>query len=79
MVGCYDRFEYPNILPDTTFDMLFYLRGVPPAVVKTIQMYRGVVAFITLQLIALVIVGLYPPLVNYLPNRSSLCRGAPPA
>ncbi|MGB0263166.1 MAG: TRAP transporter large permease subunit, partial [Henriciella sp.] len=45
---------------------LFYLRGVAPAVVKTIQMYRGVVAFITLQLIALVIVGLYPPLVNYL-------------
>ena len=57
---------------------LFYLRGVAPAVVKTIQMYRGVVAFITLQLIALVIVGLYPPLVNYLPNRSSLLSEAAP-
>jgi chromosome segregation ATPase len=41
-------------------------------------MYRGVVAFITLQLIALVIVGLYPPLVNYLPNRSSLLSEAAP-
>ena len=58
---------------------LFYLRGVAPAVVKTIQMYKGVIAFISLQLIALVIVGLYPPLVNYLPNRvSMLGETAPP-
>nr|MBX2825726.1 TRAP transporter large permease subunit [Gammaproteobacteria bacterium] len=43
---------------------LFYLRGVAPAVVKTINMYKGVIAFIVLQLIALGIVGYYPPLVN---------------
>jgi len=58
---------------------LFYLRGVAPAVVKTINMYKGVVAFIILQLIALAIVGYYPPLVNYLPNRMSLLsETAPP-
>ncbi|MEO1612310.1 MAG: TRAP transporter large permease subunit, partial [Pseudomonadota bacterium] len=58
---------------------LFYLRGVAPAVVKTVQMYKGVVAFIGLQLTALVIVGLYPQLVNYLPNRTSLLsETAPP-
>lgn len=58
---------------------LFYLRGVAPAVVKTIQMYKGVIAFITLQLLALAIVGIYPQLVNYLPNRSSfLSDSAPP-
>ena len=58
---------------------LFYLRGVAPAVVKTVQMYKGVIAFIGLQLVALVIVGLYPPLVNYLPNRVSLLsETAPP-
>ncbi|MDD9909461.1 MAG: TRAP transporter large permease subunit [Ahrensia sp.] len=58
---------------------LFYLRGVAPAVVKTIQMYKGVIAFIGLQIAALVIVGLYPPLVNYLPNRVSfLSETAPP-
>ena len=58
---------------------LFYLRGVAPATVKTISMYKGVVAFISLQLLALLIVGLYPPLVNYLPNRSSfLSESAPP-
>ncbi len=58
---------------------LFYLRGVAPAVVKTIQMYKGVIPFIGLQLSALVIVGLYPALVNYLPNRSLLMsETAPP-
>ncbi|MFC6658029.1 TRAP transporter large permease subunit [Roseibium salinum] len=58
---------------------LFYLRGVAPAVVKTIDMYKGVIAFICLQLVALGIVGLYPQLVNYLPNRSSLLsETAPP-
>jgi len=58
---------------------LFYLRGVAPAAVKTLQMYKGVVSFIGLQLLALVIVGLYPSLVNYLPNRSLLLsETAPP-
>ncbi|MCO4826179.1 MAG: TRAP transporter large permease subunit, partial [Amylibacter sp.] len=58
---------------------LFYLRGVAPAVVKTIQMYKGVVPFIGLQLLALVIVAWSPPLVNYLPNRVSLLSdNAPP-
>lgn len=58
---------------------LFYLRGVAPAVVKTIDMYKGVIAFIGLQLIALLIVGLVPQLVNYLPNRSTLLsETAPP-
>lgn len=58
---------------------LFYLRGVAPAIVKTLQIYKGVIAFITLQLIALAIVGYYPKLVNYLPNRMSfLSDTAPP-
>lgn len=58
---------------------LFYLRGVAPAAVKTLQMYKGVVPFIALQLLALVIVGLNPPLVNYLPTRISLLgETAPP-
>ena len=56
---------------------LFYLRGVAPAIVKTVQIYKGVIPFIGLQILALVIVGLYPPLVNYMPNRGhgrGLCR-----
>jgi tripartite ATP-independent transporter DctM subunit len=58
---------------------LFYLRGVAPPSVRTIEMYRGVVAFISLQLLALVIVGAFPPLVNYVPTRSYLTsETAPP-
>ncbi len=58
---------------------LFYLRGVAPAIVKTVQMYKGVIAFILLQLAALGIVAYAPPLVNYLPNRMSLLSdNAPP-
>ena len=57
---------------------LFYLRGVAPAIVKTTSMYVGVIAFITLQLIALVIVGVVPGLVNYLPNRISLTASTAP-
>lgn len=57
---------------------LFYLRGVAPAIVKTIQIYRGVIAFILLQLVALVIVAYAPPLVNYLPNRVALLSETSP-
>ena len=55
---------------------LFYLRGVAPAAVRTLDMYKGVIPFITLQLIALGIVGYTPQLVNYLPNRLSFIRDA---
>jgi tripartite ATP-independent transporter DctM subunit len=57
---------------------LFYLRGVAPSTVKTIQMYRGVIAFIMLQIIALGIVGYYPQLVNYLPKRLQLTADTAP-
>lgn len=58
---------------------LFYLRGVAPAIVKTVQIYKGVIAFICLQLLALGIVGANPWLVNWLPNRVSLLsEQAPP-
>ena len=58
---------------------LFYLRGVAPAAVKTLQIYKGVIPFICIQLVALVIVGLVPQMVNYLPNRVALLsETAPP-
>ncbi|CAN0213062.1 unnamed protein product, partial [Discosporangium mesarthrocarpum] len=57
---------------------LFYLRGVAPPSVRTLEMYKGVIAFIILQLAALVIVGTFPPLVNYLPNRSYLTSEVAP-
>ena len=58
---------------------MFYLRGVAPAIVKTLEIYRGAAVFIVLQLIGLAIAGTFPSLVNYLPNRVYLgSETAPP-
>jgi tripartite ATP-independent transporter DctM subunit len=57
---------------------LFYLRGVAPAIVKTLQIYKGAVAFIALQLVGLLIAGLFPTLINYLPNRTYLTSDTAP-
>ena len=58
---------------------LFYLKGVAPKIVTTLNIWKGVVAFIVLQLIGLGIVGFYPILVNYLPARTYLTsKVAPP-
>ncbi|WP_419911602.1 TRAP transporter large permease subunit [Hoeflea sp.] len=58
---------------------LFYLRGVADSTVKTLSIYKGVIPFICIQLLALVIVGMSPQLVNYLPNRVALLsETAPP-
>ncbi|MDA0785321.1 MAG: TRAP transporter large permease subunit [Proteobacteria bacterium] len=57
---------------------LFYLRGVAPPEVKTTDMYKGVVVFIGLQLVGLAIVGFFPGLVNYLPNKSFLSADTAP-
>jgi tripartite ATP-independent transporter DctM subunit len=43
---------------------LFYLRGVAPKEVTTVTIYRGVVPFIVLQVIALAAVWAYPELVT---------------
>jgi len=58
---------------------LFYLRGVADKVVKTMDIYKGAVVFICLQLVGLAIAGYFPVLVNYLPNRTHLLsETAPP-
>lgn len=48
---------------------LFYLRGVAPASVTTGQIYRGVIPFVIIQLLALFIIAVFPDLVTWLPNR----------
>ncbi len=59
---------------------LFYLRGVAPPSVRTLDIYKGVIPFILIQLVALGIIGAYPTLVNYLPTRVLLLsETAPPA
>jgi len=47
---------------------LFYLRGVAPPEVTTMQIYRGVVPFVTMQLFMLVILWFAPGLATWLPE-----------
>lgn len=45
---------------------LFYLRGVAPPAVRTIDIYKGVVPFIVIQLVGLVAIIVWPELVTWL-------------
>jgi tripartite ATP-independent transporter DctM subunit len=47
---------------------LFYLKGTCPPQVTTAQIYRGVVPFVVLQLLALALVMIFPGLVTWLPG-----------
>jgi tripartite ATP-independent transporter DctM subunit len=47
---------------------LFYLRGVAPNSVSTGQIYRGVVPFVFLQIIAIALLFIFPGLVTWLPS-----------
>jgi tripartite ATP-independent transporter DctM subunit len=47
---------------------LFYLRGVAPPSLRTIQIYRGVVPFVLIQLGVLGILALWPQLATWLPQ-----------
>ena len=47
---------------------LFYLRGVAPAEVTTLQIYQGVMPFIGLQLLMLILLAFWPQLATWLPG-----------
>jgi len=47
---------------------LFYLRGIAPESVATLDIYRGVLPFIMIQLMALGILTLFPGLATWLPG-----------
>jgi TRAP-type mannitol/chloroaromatic compound transport system permease large subunit len=47
---------------------LFYLRGVAPPEVTTLQIYRGVVPFVAIQLFMLVLLALAPGMATWLPR-----------
>jgi tripartite ATP-independent transporter DctM subunit len=50
---------------------LFYLKGVAPPAIRTLDIYRGIVPFIAIQLLALVLVIAFPQLVLWLPSISA--------
>ena len=47
---------------------LFYLRGVAPPQVTTMHIYRGIIPFVLIQVIALCIVAYWPGLATWLPK-----------
>lgn len=47
---------------------LFYLRGVTPPSVKTIDIYKGVMPYILIQLSVLVMLAVWPELATWLPS-----------
>ena len=61
----------PSFLTPPFGFALFYLRGVAPAEITTLQIYRGVVPFIIIQLIALGLIAWWPQLATWLPSQIS--------
>ena len=47
---------------------LFYLRGVAPEIIQTIDIYKGVIPFIVIQLLMLIILAWQPALATWLPS-----------
>ena len=47
---------------------LFYLRGVAPESVKTVDIYKGVIPFIIIQIGILIALWIWPSIATWLPN-----------
>lgn len=47
---------------------LFFLRGVVPETVKTRDIYTGVIPFVSIQLLCIVVISLFPKLATWLPS-----------
>jgi tripartite ATP-independent transporter DctM subunit len=46
---------------------LFYLKGVAPKSITTMDIYRGIIPFVIIQILAVALVFLFPKLVTWLP------------
>ena len=47
---------------------LFYLKGVAPPSIKTTDIYRGIIPFIIIQLVAVLLIAVFPQIVTWLPS-----------
>ena len=47
---------------------LFYLRGVAPASVTTMDIYRGIIPFVLIQILGLILIASFPSLATWLPG-----------
>jgi len=46
---------------------LFYLRGVAPPEVRTVEIYKGIIPFVIIQLLALIVLWHMPEVATWLP------------
>src|SRR5690554_2890638 len=51
---------------------LFYLKGVAPPEIRTEHIYRGIIPFVIVQVLAVLLLVLFPGLVNWLPSFSNV-------
>ena len=47
---------------------LFYLRGVAPPEVTTMDIYRGIIPFVMIQIVGLILIAVFPITATYLPE-----------
>jgi TRAP-type mannitol/chloroaromatic compound transport system permease large subunit len=47
---------------------LFYLRGVAPPSITTMDIYRGIIPFVIIQLLGLMVLAAFPQLATWLPE-----------
>ncbi|NNG05815.1 MAG: TRAP transporter large permease subunit [Inquilinus sp.] len=47
---------------------LFYLRGVAPDSIRTSEIYRGAIPFVTIQILGLILLALFPAMATWLPT-----------
>ena len=47
---------------------LFYLRGVAPPSVKTLDIYLGIIPFVVIQVVALALLAMFPQMATWLPK-----------
>ena len=47
---------------------LFYLRGVAPPSITTMDIYRGIIPFVLIQVLCLVLLAIFPSLATWLPS-----------
>ena len=48
---------------------LFYLRGVAPSSITTMQIYKGIIPFVIIQILCLLVLFLFPEIITWLPQQ----------
>ncbi|UMZ72628.1 TRAP transporter large permease [Natranaerofaba carboxydovora] len=51
---------------------IFYVKGIAPEGITTVDIYKGVVPFVGIQLVTLVILGAFPQIIMFLPKAFGL-------